>query len=609
MSMFISTSSSSSDSSLLFFHFSTTQSHKFNLFSTCKALPASVPFPTSNLRIFHVNSSGCPPPILEDHASTNVPMFQDSQQPSMPDAKEFNSFLCDLLQDSQTQQLAYEYYNKAKESPGFRPDKTTLKLLIRYLVRFKKWDSIVSFSDDFKTYHVFPDAFTCSKLIATCVRARKFRIVNSLLDVFKLDREIAVLAFDSAMRGYNKLHMYSSTIIVYHRMKSAEIVLDFGCYCQIMEAYHKIGDTEKVVYLFHEFENRKLDATPFPKEMYRILFESLGKSGRAFEALIFFRDMTRKGSSGDSSIYASLVCSFASIREVKVAEELFKEAAEKRMLRDPEVFLKLVLMFIEEGLVEKTLEIVVAMKDAKLKVSDCILCAIVNGFSKRRGYWAAVKVYKQLMSQGCIPGQVTYASIINAYCRIGLYGKAETVFQEMEKMGFDKCVVAYSSMVAMYGKTGRARDAMRLVAKMKAKGCEPNVWIYNALMDMHGRAKNLRQVEKLWKEMKRKKVIPDKVSYTTIISAYNKAREFELCVYFYNEFRMNGGVIDRAMAGIMVGVFSKLSRIEELVKLLRDMKSEGTQLDERLYHSALNALRDAGLQMQTEWLQQNVEGT
>jgi pentatricopeptide repeat protein len=62
-------------------------------------------------------------------------------------------------------------------------------------------------------------------------------------------------------------------------------------------------------------------------------------------------------------------------------------------------------------------------------------------------------------------------------------------------------------------------------------------------------------------------------------------------------------VIDGAMAGIMAGVFSKISRIDELVKLLRDMKSEGTAIDERLYRSATNAMRDAGLDIQAKWLQ------
>ncbi|XP_024465304.1 pentatricopeptide repeat-containing protein At5g13770, chloroplastic isoform X2 [Populus trichocarpa] len=407
------------------------------------------------------------------------------------------------------------------------------------------------------------------------------------------------------MKGYNKLHMYGSTISVHEKMILAGIPLDSRCYCQIMKAYYKLGDAEKVVALFNEFESRKLDSKPMIlRQIFKILCLSLGRSGQAFQALEYSRDMRKKGILEDSSIYSSLICSFANIREVEVAEELFKEALEKRMLRDPEIVLRLVLMYIEEGQMEKTIEIVKVMKGtANLKVSDCIFCAIVNGFSKRRGFSAAVKVYEELKYDGCDPGQVTYASVINAYCRAGLYSKAEMVFSEMEEKGFDKCVVAYSSMISMYGKTGRARDATRLVAKMKLKGCEPNVWIYNSLLDMHGRAKNLRQVEKLWKEMKRRKVAPDKVTYSSVISAYNKSKEYEMCVRYYHEYRINGGVIDGAMAGIMAGVFSKISRIDELVKLLRDMKSEGTPIDERLYRSATNAMRDAGLDIQAKWLQ------
>ncbi|KAH7843632.1 hypothetical protein Vadar_019011 [Vaccinium darrowii] len=138
------------------------------------------------------------------------------------------------------------------------------------------------------------------------------------------------------------------------------------------------------------------------------------------------------------------------------------------------------------------MEIVSAMKCAKIRVSDCIFCAIVNGFSKQRGLRAAVKVYEDLVIlQGCEPGQVTYASI----------------------------------------------------------------------------------------------------SVSTIASGF-----------IYKPERINGGVIDRAMAGIMVSIFSKMSRIDKLVKLLQDMKTEGTPLDGRLYRSALNSLREAGLQVQAKWL-------
>lgn len=549
------------------------------------------------------SSSSCHSPLLEDN---DLLKFQELKPSQSRKPEDLNAVICSLLKDPKTQQLGFEYYEKAKESPDFKPHKHTLKHLVRYLMFLKSWDSIWLLSEDFEKFNVFPTTSTCCRLISMCIKARKLKLVNRLLDILKNDEDIVVLAFETAMRGYNKLHMYSTTIVMYENMKSCSIVLNPGCYCHVMEAYLRSGQNERVASLFKEFEMR-IDWSPFLPQIYRILCESLGKSGRAFEALEFFRDMTKKGFTEDSSFYSILICSFANIRQVDMAEELMREAESKQMLKDPAAYLRLVLMYVEQGMMEKTLDVVAVMKRMNVRVTDCVFCAIVNGYAKKRGLSYAVKVYEDLILEKCEPGQVTYASIINVYCRLGLYSKAEEVFVEMEAKGMDKCVVAYSSLIATYGKIGRIRDAMRLVAKMKERGCEPNVWIYNSLLDMHGKVLNLRQVEKIWKEMKRRKVVADKVSYTSIINAYNKAKELEMCVKYYEEYRFNGGGIDRAMAGIMVGVFSKTSRVDELVKLLQDLSAEGIELDGRLYRSALNAMRDAGLELQAKWLQQSFE--
>ncbi|XP_050373040.1 pentatricopeptide repeat-containing protein At5g13770, chloroplastic [Argentina anserina] len=543
-------------------------------------LQSSFSIPTWNVRAFQViNSSSCPSPILEDQASTNLPdtevdlKFQELQIPDAEDS--LNEFLCGLFHDPETEAMGYEQYAKAKKVANFRPNKSTLE--------------------------------HATRLVISCIRARKFKIARTLLEVFKSDGDVALSAFNSTMRGYNELHMYKSTISVFEKMISAGIGPDSGCYCRIMEAYFRKGDYRKVVELFQELKSEKLDLTPLSTQF---LFKSLSKLGKPVEALEIFRSMSKEGISLDSSkIYSVLISSFATIREVKVAEELFKEAETKKMLRDPTVFLRLITMYVEEGLVDKTIEVVKVMKGANIRVSDNICCAVVSGFSRKSGLLTAAKVFEDLILMGCQAGQVTYASIINVYCRLGLHSKAEMVFKEMEAKGFDKCVVAYSSMVAMYGKTGRPRDAMKLVAKMKERGCKPNVWIYNSLMDMHGRDNNMRQVAKLWSEMKRRKVSPDKVSYTTVIGAYNKAGDFDMCLRYYNEYRTHGGALDKAMAGMMVGVFSKSGRVDELVKLLRDMKEERTGLDVRLYRSALNALADSGMEMQVKWFQSSFEVT
>ncbi|KAD3641720.1 hypothetical protein E3N88_30944 [Mikania micrantha] len=553
---------------------------------------------SSRLQILNSSSSSYPP-ILED-GSTNCQDFQDS---SVPESEYLNAMICNLFKDSKTEELGFECYLKAKRNPDFVPERSTLHHLIRYAMRLEKWNLVWSISEDIRKFNVYPDTSYCCRIISSCIRARRFKLANNLLQVLKFENEVACLTFNSAMKAYNKLHMYSSTVTVFEIMKSSGVELDAECYAHTMEAHLKMGKNENVVSLFEELQSSELKSTSFGSQIYRILCESLGKSGKPVEALGFFREMMNKGFPEDPSFYSSLISSFVSIKDVDSAEELLKEAKGKKMLRDPSVFLKLVLMYIDLGSLEKTLDIVSYMKEMNIKVSDCIFCAIVNGFSRQKEPAFAAKVYEDLVSQGCVPGQVTYASVLNVYSRTGLYKKAEGVFWEMENKGFDKCVVAYSSMIAMYGKTNRIRDAMRLVAKMKEKGVEPNVWIYNSLLDMHGKVLNLKQVEKIWKEMKRRKVSPDKVSYTSVISAYSKAREFETCVNYYNEYRLNGGRIDRAMGGIMVGVYSKMSRVDELVKLLQDMNAEGTRLDARLYRSSLNALRDAA-EMDPEMPQQ-----
>ena len=62
--------------------------------------------------------------------------------------------------------------------------------------------------------------------------------------------KVTVLAFGSAIRGYNKLHMYRSTIVAFGKMRSTGVVPDSECSCHIMEAYMRLGDSEKEVEFF-----------------------------------------------------------------------------------------------------------------------------------------------------------------------------------------------------------------------------------------------------------------------------------------------------------------------------------------------------------------------
>ncbi|CAN6249871.1 unnamed protein product [Urochloa humidicola] len=555
-------------------------------------------------------SRSCASPLLEpknlpDEFPTAVP----AASPPLPDAAPklgiSNKFIRGLCGDPQTEQLAFECYRRALLQPGFLPEKKTVNALTVQLLRAKQWSSIELLVGDFRAYGVLPEKRTCARLVACCIRARRFALAEAVLGVLLEAKKgaPAATAFAAAMLAYNKLHMFRSTVVLYGQARVARLALNADAYRAAMAACGALGEPDMVASLFKLYRSQKWYPTDTSPETYAIVCDALGKAGRALDALRCLREMEADGLSPNAAIYSSVVGALADAREKAAAEDLYHEAWDSKMLGDPDMFLKLTVMHVEAGVVEETVEVAKDMRQIGLRVTDCILSTIINGFVKRRGLKPAIRAYDKLVFMGCEPGQVTYAMVINVYCRLGRSDRAEAVFSEMIGRGFDKCVVAYGSMISMYGKIRRASEAMKMLAMMKQKGCEPNVFVYNSLLDMHGRLGNAKQAEKLWKEMARRKVRPDRISYTAIILANNRAGELERCMELYQEFRETGAKVDKAMAGLMAGVFSKRSRFNELIELLKDMN--GTKLDRRLYMSVLRSLRDAGLEVHVKWLQSN----
>ncbi|XP_078447945.1 pentatricopeptide repeat (PPR-like) superfamily protein [Wolffia australiana] len=520
-----------------------------------------------------------------------------SPSPSSPD-----DLIIALAKSRETEALAFDCYQKARAQPGFRPQKQTLNALARCLLKCRQWDAVWALAEDLRAMGVFPDGPACARLVRGCIKARKFKLAEALLGAFLSDGSTAAVpAVAAAMAAFNKLHMYSTTARVHAQARAAGAPPDPAAFCAAMDAHRRLGDPDQVLALFLELES----AGGLTARAYAVLCDALGRSGRAFEALRRFREMAERGFPPDAAAYSSLIGAFAMAKEAEIAEDLFQEARAGGLAADPGLFLRLVLMHVETGALDKTLAAVRAMRELDLRVSDCVFSAVVNGHAKKLGLRAAVRAFEELTAMGCAPGQVGYASAVGVYARLGLLPAAEALFQEMTGRGFDRCVVAYATMISAYGKAGKLREAGRLLAAMKEKGCEPNAWVYNALIDAHGRAGDLRRVERLWKEMRRRRVAADRVSYTAMIGAYARAGELGACARLYEELRLSGAALDRAVAGIMVGVFARGGRVDELVRLLQEAKAEGLRLDERLHGSAVCALRDAGLEAQARWLQQS----
>ncbi|XP_031474007.1 pentatricopeptide repeat-containing protein At5g13770, chloroplastic [Nymphaea colorata] len=550
-----------------------------------------------------VSACGSPSvPILDDSANA-IPAAEvrhlHAEAGGSGARQNFGQRLQDFLRQEPNEESVLDFYREAKKDPNFFLDFLSTNFLISFLTKSEQWRNISEIAPDIGICLAFPGSSTGSKAVRLCISSRKFRVADALLDSLAKNRRTAAREFASAMKGYNELHMYGSTVSLYDRMVSFGIEPDFLCYRLVLEALEKSDETDKAARVFEEIRSRGLGSSSEAKSIYLAFCRTLVQSGRATQGVELVREMESSGVEPDHRFYACLIPSLVAEGRPKEAEALLSESLAKRHPpKDQTVFLRLVSLRVDSDSPEKAMEIVAAAKNSGVMLTDCVLSVVVGGHARRRGPRAALEAFDQLTSLGLRPGQVTYSMAVGACARLGLTARAESLLVEMQASGYGRCVFAYAIVIRLYGREGRSGDALRMLGVMKAKGCRPNVWVYNALLDVYGRDGNVRQAERLWNEMRARKVRPDRASYTSLIGAYARVKDYEACVRVYSEFKGSGGRLDRTLAAVMVGVLSKSTRVDQLIRFLGDVKDHGVGLDARLYRSTLYALKDAGLQAQ-----------
>lgn len=509
-----------------------------------------------------------------------------------------NRHLFKMLKSSKTRTQAIKLYQIAKRQPEFQLHSKNMKILANYFVDSEKWFALRELAKDIGNYGLLPEFGILNRILIESVKSRKFEVAEAWLELIENNEEHRVAAYNVLMRAYMKRRMYDRTMSVYRRMIMKGVLPDVESYCFVMTVLRNAGELGRVVGVYKEMKEKGIRPN---RVAYSILADTFGKLGRPSDSLAVLREMQEAGIKPDRIFYNSLIHAFALAKMVDKAQEIFEEARVAGCLKDPIVFTTMVLMYVDSGLCERAFEVVKLMKEMDIKVTDCVLCAIVNGYAKKRDPDATVKVFKQLVSVGCRPGQGTYACMINVYTQLGMYATAESLLCEMQIRGFKKCVVAYSNLISVYGKLGNVNAALRVFHSMKEAGCVPNAWVYNSLIYMYSRVGNLDQVEKLLNEMRGMCIVPNKVTYTSVILGYNKVGQFNKAIRLFYEYRKDGGNVDRPLAGIMVNAFSKSDRLNELLRFLKDIHAAGLELDFRLHRSALNALLDSGLNEQVRW--------
>ncbi|KAK9078359.1 hypothetical protein SSX86_002416 [Deinandra increscens subsp. villosa] len=140
-----------------------------------------------------------------------------------------------------------------------------------------------------------------------------------------------------------------------------------------------------------------------------------------------------------------------------------------------------------------------------IKVKDlCSWNTMIKGYGMHGFGKNALKIFKQMISEGYTPDGVTFVSLLSACSHAGLVNEGRKIFNQMKpEFGIEPGLEHYSCMVDLLGRAGLFQEASEVAKKMPL---EPNVCVWGALLNSSRMHKNTNCVTS-WDESSGSKIL------------------------------------------------------------------------------------------------------
>ncbi|KAH7439870.1 hypothetical protein KP509_04G079600 [Ceratopteris richardii] len=267
----------------------------------------------------------------------------------------------------------------------------------------------------------------------------------------------------------------------------------------LIDMYSKCGSLQNAWLVF--------DKLPQPDVVsWSAMISGYTHHGLSQDALQLFRDMMQNGVLPNTVTFICVIKACAKIAAFEEGKEVHSYLYECGLEVDLSLGIALVDMYAKC----KSLPDAVAMLTPSFMQSSVTWNALVGGYTECGHGDEALQLFQQMLHQGVIPDQVTFACILKACTRleqcmsihariidgneldshtgtilIDLYAKFGNT--EMAKWVFDrlpnKNVVTWSTLIAGYVQNGLEHEAFDLFKQMKQVGVEPNQVTFLGIME------------------------------------------------------------------------------------------------------------------------------
>ncbi|XP_054822808.1 LOW QUALITY PROTEIN: pentatricopeptide repeat-containing protein At5g55740, chloroplastic-like [Prosopis cineraria] len=327
-----------------------------------------------------------------------------------------------------------------------------------------------------------------------------------------------VFVSSSLVDMYGKFGFLEDARKVFDAMPEKNVV----AWNSMIVGYAQNGLNEEAIKLFHTM--RMEDVEPTQVTLSGLLTASSNlealEEGRQGHALAIIGGLAL-----DNILGSSLVNFYSKVGLIEEAELVFS----KIIMKDEVTWNLLTSCYVQNGLVEKALDMCHLMREENLRFDCVILSSLLTVAADIRNVELGMMGHSYCIKSNFESDLVVSSSIIDMYAKCGKMDYARRVFSSTTK----RDIVLWNTMLAAYAELGLSGEVLRLFYRMQMETITPNVISWNSVILGFFRNGQVTEAQNMFSEMYFLGVQPNLITWTTMMSGLaQNGRNYEAILVF-----------------------------------------------------------------------------
>nr|AYM00758.1 pentatricopeptide repeat protein [Salvia miltiorrhiza] len=316
-------------------------------------------------------------------------------------------------------------------SDGLKPTIDVYTALVSAYALNGLLDEAFNVIDDMKAVpDCKPDAFTYSTLIKSCIKLRRFDLIELILkEMVNSGIECTVVTYNILIDGYGKArHFELMENSLTNMIHSGNCLPDIFTFNSVIGAYGGCGRIKEMEDWFDEFQLMRLKPDIVT---YNILIKSYGSSGLYQKMASVLEFMKKRFFSPTVVTYNIMIDVFGKAGNMKKMDEIFLKMKHQGLKPNPITYSSLVSAYSKAGLLGKVASIIKQVVNSDLVLDTTFFNSIIHAYGNAGDIESMMHLFDTMEENGCKPDDITFSTIIQACRSQGMIGTAQDLENRM----------------------------------------------------------------------------------------------------------------------------------------------------------------------------------